>query len=309
MAISGPLRSALRALSYSADIEVEKSYKLERKLKLAAGRRAQYKAWDHLVWGGDHEIPVRLFSPGVGAIHELLIFFHGGGWVSGNIESYSKICLRMARLTRCLVASVDYRLAPEFRFPAAPEDCYAATKELFYRASLLGANPEKIILIGDSAGGNLAAAVSLMARDRGDFCPAAQILIYPAVHYDHSETSPFPSVRENGEDYLLTSRRINEYMSLYASGEQDYQNPYFSPLCAQDLSNQPDTFILTAEFDPLRDEGEAYAAALRAAGNRVELYRMEDALHGFLSLSPRFPLVRDAYALMSRFLHEQEARR
>ena len=126
----------------------------------------------------------------------------------------------MAAMTGCTVASVDYRLAPEHRFPAAPEDCYAAAQEVFRRAETLGVEPENVVLIGDSAGGNLAAAVSLMSRDRGGFRPSRQILIYPALASDHSENSPYPSVRENGTGYLLTARRVRDYMALYRSEER-----------------------------------------------------------------------------------------
>jgi Esterase/lipase len=200
-----------------------------------------------------------------------------------------------------VVASVDYRLAPEFRFPSAPEDCYAAAKE-FFAGHILPVDPEKITLIGDSAGGNLAAVVSLMARDRGEFLPRRQILLYPAVFNDHGDGSPFPSVRENGTEYLLTSKRIQSFMKLYSSSKKDFSNPYFAPLMANDLSNQPRTLIITAEFCPLRDEGEFYGKKLRDAGNDVEIYRMKDALHSFLMLPPRFIHVKRAYQVINRFL-------
>ena len=210
----------------------------------------------------------------------------------------------MAKLTDRSVVSVDYRLAPEYRFPAAPEDCYAVAREIFLDLSLFGMRADQITLIGDSAGANLAAAVSLMARDRGEFLPRSQILIYPATAADHTENSPFPSVRENGTDYLLTSKRICEYMELYQSGPEDCENPYFAPLAAEDFSNQPQTLILTAEYDPLRDEGEAYGEALKRAGVPVEMHRIPDALHGFFSLPPRFAQVQKAYGYINRFLDE-----
>ena len=163
--------------------------------------------------------------------------------------------------------------------------------------------PEDITLIGDSAGGNLTAAVSLLARDRGDFTVSQQILIYPATAADRSESSPFPSVHENGEGYLLTSYRVQEFMRLYAgSDDSAFTNPYFAPLLMKDLSHQPRTLVITAEFDPLRDEGEAYAAALSRAGAQVYLHRMRDALHGFISLPARFVQVQRAHALIAKFL-------
>lgn len=303
MAINKAMRAALNALSYPAEELSINNYELERRLKAAAGRVLFYKPWDHIVEVEGREIPVRLFAPPTRGTHEVLLFFHGGGWVTGNIDSYTRVCYHMARLTNRLVISVDYRLAPEHKFPAGLEDCYAVAREIFADPHMLGITADHITLIGDSAGGNLAAAVSLMARDRGEFLPARQILIYPATHFDHTETSPFESVRENGEGYLLTSKRICEYMSLYLSDEQDLHNPYFAPLICDDLSNQPRTLILTAEYDPLRDEGEAYADRLRAAGNTVQMHRVHDALHGFFSLPARWEPVRTAYGLINHFLH------
>lgn len=307
MAISKAVRAALKALSYP-DIDIKKNYKLQRQVISLTSRRGHglaYKTWEHEVACGDHNVPVRIFAPPEGQeIRGLLLFFHGGGWVTGNIDSYDKVCGNMARITGCRVASVDYRLAPEYRFPAAPEDCYAVAREIFLDTLLLGVEKSDITLIGDSAGGNLAAAVSLMARDRGEFFPARQILIYPATYNNHTANSPFPSVTENGTDYLLTSKRICDYMELYMGSETDRENPYFAPLLAQDLSRQPKTLIITAEYDPLRDEGEAYGEKLEQAGNHVEMHRIPDALHGFFSLPPRFAQVKKTYDIINCFLSE-----
>ena len=150
----------LKALSYP-DIDIRKTYPIERALRTAAGRPVLfYKPWDHVVHYGDHDIPVRIFSPETEGEHAILLFFHGGGWVTGNIDSYDKVCRNMAKLTDRSVVSVDYRLAPEYRFPAAPEDCYAVAREIFLDLSLFGMRADQITLIGDSAGANLAAAVS-----------------------------------------------------------------------------------------------------------------------------------------------------
>lgn len=305
MAINKALRAAIAALSYP-EIDVKKTYRLERELqKITAWRLKKphlYRIWEHAVPRGDHHIPVRIFAPSEDAAYPALIFFHGGGWVTGNIDSYDGVCADMAAITGRTVVSVDYRLAPEHRFPTGLEDCYAAAREIFLHSGQLGARPEEIALIGDSAGGNLAAAVSLMARDRGEFLPARQILIYPAVGNDHTETSPFPSVRENGTGYLLTAKRVRDFLELYRSSDGDLENPYFAPLLARDLSRQPDTLIVTAEYCPLRDEGEAYGARLRAAGNRAEIIRMPDALHGYFSLPVRFEPVRQTYDAINAFL-------
>lgn len=306
MSINEAMRSALRTLSYS-EKDMTETYQKVREVKTRAGRRVvknPYRMFDHEICREDHVVPVRLYAPNASfSAPGLLLFFHGGGWVVGNIDSYDRVCSNMAKVTGQLVLSVDYRLAPEHKFPCGVEDCYEVARQLFCNTAMLpGIGPESITLIGDSAGGNLAAAVSLMARDRGAFAVKRQILLYPATAGDHSDTASYPSLRTNGTDFLLTTRRVQEYLSLYQRDASDEKNPYFAPLMAQDFSRQPDTLLITAEFDPLRDEGEAYGEALRAAGNRVQILRMANALHGFLSLPPHFAHVRHTYEKINQFL-------
>lgn len=304
------MRAALKALSYP-DLDIPKNYEIERAVINATHvhlLKPFYKTWDHKFnfAGTDlipqHDIPVRIYSPDGGVPNAAIIFYHGGGWVTGNIDTYDKVCSNMARITGRLVISVDYLLAPEYPFPAGLEDCYTVTREIFMNRQLLGMHCENITIMGDSAGGNLAAAVSLLARDRGEFEVGSQILIYPATYNNHSETSPFTSVHINGTDFLLTSKKICDYLSLYKRTDADLENYYFAPLLAKDLTNQPKTLIITAQYDPLRDEGEAYGKALRAAGNVCEYRCMRDALHGFLSLPPGFFHVHTAYRLINLFL-------
>jgi acetyl esterase/lipase len=300
------MKMALKALSYT-EFDLKKTYKLQRQLTNAAHPyiKPLYKIWDHKIAGVDHDIPVRIFLPQEKKnVNKILIFFHGGGFVIGNIDSYSSVCSNMAKQTGHIVVSVDYRLAPEYRFPAAPEDCYAVTREIFMDDILFDVIPEEITLIGDSAGGTLAAVVSLMARDRGEFLPSKQILLYPSTWNDHSDTSPFTSVKENGTDYLLTSKRICDFLDLYQSCDDDRNSQYFAPLLAKDLSKQPKTLIITAEYDPLRDEGEAYGRKLYEFGNEAEVYRMKNALHGFILLPKHFVHVKNSYELMNRFIND-----
>jgi acetyl esterase/lipase len=304
MAINAAMRLALKALSYP-DLDTKNTYKLQRQLEVAAHPylKPLFAMWDHAVAVGGHTVPVRVFLPARDLVPpKILLFFHGGGWVVGNIDSYTTICAAMARLTRHIVVSVDYRLAPEFRFPVGLEDCYAVARELFELSYVFQVEPEHITLIGDSAGGNLAAAVSLMARDRGEFRPRRQILLYPAVSSDHGPASPWPSVRECGTDYLLTAKKINDFMDLYKGSDADLANPYLAPILAPDLSGQPDTLIVAAQYDPLRDEAAAYAERLRAAGNRCDYLCLDDALHGFLALPERFVHVRRCYEAINTFL-------
>ena len=312
LAINKYMRAALRALSY-AEPDVKKNYRLLRTAETAAKApklRSLYRTWEHRVLNGTHEVPVRIFLPGQETNHRLpvLLFFHGGGWVTGNIESYSPVCRTLAQAVGCVVASVDYRLAPEYPFPTGLEDCYCAMQELLKNPWLLRARREDVTVIGDSAGGNLAAAASLMAFARGGLIPERQILIYPATADDHSENSPFPSVHENGEGYLLTSKRVCDYMDLYLPDGESRRDPYAAPLNAPELSKQPRTLVITAEYDPLRDEGEAYARRLREAGVPTQLYRMPDALHGFFSLPTRFSQVRRAHRLIRGFLPPADER-
>lgn len=302
MAINKSMRRVLKALSFDG-IEVEASRHLAN-LKAIDPMKIFYKTIDYKIYNGDHQIPVRIFLPGEKMEDDLpaLLFFHGGGWVTESIDNYERICARLASATNHIVVSVEYRLAPEYPFPTGFYDCYMAAKAMFTNRFILNTDPDKITLIGDSAGGNLAAAVSLMARDQGEFLPKRQILIYPAVNNDYSEKSLFSSVRENGQNYLLTAGKLKDYINLYAGSEEDKLNPYFAPILEKDLSGQPDTLILTSEFDPLRDEGEAYGRRLAEAGNRVEVHRIKDALHGYFALGIRSLHVQESFEYINHFL-------
>lgn len=261
-----------------------------------------------------YEVPLRVFTPldidfslteGFQVTEDsrgTILFFHGGGWVNGTVDSYTDVCQNMAITLERRVLSVDYRLAPEHHFPHAAEDCYEVARQLFGGTLLAEVDPAHIVLFGDSAGGNLAAVVSLMARDRGEFMPSTQMLLYPAVYNDHSPDSKFDSVRTNGTDYILTSQDIVDYMTLYASEPADLDNPYFAPLLADDLSNQPRTLLITAEYCPLRDEGEAYAKRLAESGVEVRCCRMLNAIHGYIMYPTVLDLVRNTYRIMKQFL-------
>lgn len=307
------MRALLHALSYG-NIEVESSRRLADLKKLDA-LRIFLKILDTKIYNGDYEVPVRLYFPTEEDMKlapeecshlEVLLFFHGGGWVTESVETYNRVCARMAQSTGCIVASVEYRLAPEYRFPTAFEDCYAAAKTLYTNHSILKIHPDQITIMGDSAGGNLTAAVCLKARDTGDFTPKRQILIYPALYNCYTEESPYPSVQENGTDYLLTSVKMEDYLKLYESSPADRLNPYFAPLMTKDFSRLPRTLILTAQFDPLRDEGEDYGKKLLDAGNDVEMHRIDGAFHGFFALGIRFLHVQESFTYINAFLKGSE---
>jgi len=303
------VRTVLQALSYGG-IEVDASRKLAD-IKKMDPMSIFYKTLDAEVYNGDYKVPIRLFFPTEEAMENgaasgrkppVILFFHGGGWVTESIDNYERICARLANATGQYVVAVEYRLAPEDKFPAGLEDCYAVAKAVYSGDFMLNIRPENITLIGDSAGGNLCAALSLMARDRGEFMPNRQILIYPATYNDYTENSPFVSVKENGSDYLLTAGKMQDYIDLYARNEEDKKNPYFAPYIAEDLTNQPDTLILTCEFDPLRDEGEAYGERLKEAGNHVEIHRIKDALHGYFALGIKQLHVQESFTYINEFL-------
>ena len=299
-------RITLRALS-SIDMNIKKNYKLYRKVQkiITPSPRVPYRAFDHKVMTGDREIPIRLFIPKENRQDKVMIFFHGGGWVTGDIDTYTPVCATLAEATGHTIVSVDYALAPENPYPIGLQDCYTAAKEIFQNIGLLGAAPEDITLIGDSAGGNLAAVVSLMARDKGEFKPKRQILIYPATYHDHSIHSPFRSVQENGEDFILTAERIEDYMDLYVPDKAARKTPYVAPLIADDLSAQPKTLIITSEYDPLRDEGEAYGKRLRSFGNEVRIFQMKEALHGYMNNPLSSDIVEHTIEIINLFLSEK----
>jgi Esterase/lipase len=296
-------KTVLKALS-NMEIDVKKHYRMERVLNrvLHPSLKLRYEIWDRKIITDDFNLPVRVFYPEQLRSKEIILFFHGGGWVSGDIESYTGVCASLAKETGRRVMSVDYRLAPEHPFPCGLEDCYRATRELFLHSTPKETAGDRIILMGDSAGGNLAAAVSLMAADRGEFRIKRQILLYPSTYNDHSESSPFLSIAENGKDFLLTSKKIQDYQDLYIRNQGDLNNPYFAPLVSDHLEGQPKTLLITAEYDPLRDEGEAYGEKLRKYGNDVSIYRINDTLHGFFSFSSRFVQVRKCYQFINQFL-------
>lgn len=309
---SKTMRAILHALSYS-NLEVESARRLAD-LKRLDPMRIFRRKLDVKIYNEDYEVPVRLYFPNEQAMkkginkghsYAVLLFFHGGGWVTDSVENYDRVCSQMAQSTGQIVVSVEYRLAPEYPFPTGLMDCYAAAKALYTNRFILNTEPEKITIVGDSAGGNLAAAVSLMARDKGEFMPDRQILIYPALNNCYTEESPYLSVKENGEDYLLTAVKMENYISLYQRSPEDRDNPYFSPLQEKNLKDLPDTLILTAEFDPLRDEGEEYARRLKEAGNYVELHRIPGALHGFFALGIKLFHVQESFDIMNKFLRRE----
>jgi acetyl esterase len=230
------------------------------------------------VEGGD--ITVRCYTPAGRGPFPALVYFHGGGWVIGDVDTHDGICRSLANAAGCVVASVDYRLAPEHKYPVAAEDAFAATRWIAREAAGLGVDPRRLAVGGDSAGGNLAAAVTLMRRERGGPELLLQVLVYPVTH--HSDDTP--SYREHADGYLLTRNAMRWFWDHYLEHSADGDEPYASPLLAQSLEELPPALVLTAEYDPLRDEGEAYARRLAQAGVPVTLTRYPGMIHGFIRM-------------------------
>jgi acetyl esterase/lipase len=228
------------------------------------------------------EFAVRIYHPhgsidGSGPL-PIVLFFHGGGWVIGSIGSYDAMCRRLCNASGCIFISVDYRLAPEHKYPAAVQDCLAATVWAARHAGELGGDPQRIAVCGDSAGGNLAAVVALLARDQGAPPIAHQALIYPITDY----MPEFDSGSRLGSGYFLTRETIAWFWKLYLNDESEGEHTDVSPLRAGDFTGLPPATVLVAEYDPLIDEGLAYADRLEAAGVPVVRIVSDGQIHGFL---------------------------
>ena len=235
---------------------------------------------DHLVSGPNGTIPVRIYRPeGVGDSAPLVMFFHGGGWVLCDLDSHDALCRAICNASRCVVVAVDYRLAPEHRFPIGVEDCYAATVAMASQSSPFGFDGQRMAVVGDSAGGNLAAAVAQMARDRNGPAIALQVLLYPVI--DHSDQTA--SHRTVGDGCFLKSREVMYYWDQYLTHSEEGDNPYASPLRASSHRHLPPALIIVPQYDPLRDEGEAYGRVLIEAGVPTTIHRVPGMFHGFLN--------------------------
>lgn len=236
---------------------------------------------DRTVCGADTEVPIRVYTPDVNSGElPVLVFLHGGGWVFGDLDTHDAMCRLLAHQAECLIVSVDYRLAPEHKFPAGLEDCLTALDWAAANAASIGGDPARLAIGGDSAGGNLAAAACQVVRDRGGPDIAFQLLVYPAVDFTADMTSP----RSNGAGYGLSDAAIAWMRDCYLNDPFDATDPRASPAMAKDLSGLPPALIQTAEFDPLHDEGKAYADALRSAGNTAIHINYPGMIHGFMRM-------------------------
>jgi acetyl esterase len=236
---------------------------------------------DRKIPGPASQLPVRIYTPEGTGPFPSLVWFHGGGWVVGDLDTADATARYLAVGSNCVVVSVDYRLAPETKFPGPVEDCYHATRWAMQNCASINAEPGKLAVGGDSAGGNLAAGVCLMSRDRGGPAPVFQLLVYPVTDRNFATES----YRSNAEGYQLSRDGMVWYWDHYLQSDADASHPYAAPLQARDLSELPPAIVITAEFDPLRDEGEAYARRLETAGVSTTCTRYDGMIHGFFGMA------------------------
>jgi len=261
---------------------------------------------DRTIPGPGGDLPVRIYWPEADGPLPILVYFHGGGWVICSLDTHDGTCRQLANRAGCIVVSVDYRLAPEHRFPAAADDCYAATVWAAEHAEELGGDRARVAVGGDSAGGNLAAVVALMARDRGGPALVFQLLVYPVIDRDLDR---HPSMTENASGYLLERDDMDWFWGLYLGDDADAESPYAAPARATSLAGLPPALVLTAEYDPLRDEGEAYGRRLQAEGVAATVSRYDGLVHGFFGMSALVERAADALEEAADALRRAFARR
>ncbi|HXC55517.1 MAG TPA: alpha/beta hydrolase [Rhizomicrobium sp.] len=262
------------------------------------------KSEDRRIAGpGGGDLALRVYTPvGAGdAVLAGLVFYHGGGFVIGDLDTHDDLCRCLANESGCRVVSVDYRLAPEHPFPAAVEDCFAATRHVAAHAAEFGIDPARLAVGGDSAGGNLAAVVCQLAKQAGAPAIAYQLLIYPVTQLGAPDT---PSMRENGKGYFLEKDGMDWFTRCYAPDKAHRSDPRLSPLLCADLAGQPPAYVITAGFDPLRDEGKDYADKLDAAGVPVTYVNYPGMVHGFFSMRGLIPKAREAVAAAAAAVRE-----
>ncbi|HUU72210.1 MAG TPA: alpha/beta hydrolase fold domain-containing protein [Burkholderiales bacterium] len=258
---------------------------------------------DRDIDGSGGKIPIRIYTPREltsGEKLPVLVWYHGGGYVIGDLDTHDSACRALANEADCIVVAVDYRLAPEHKFPAAVDDCFASLKWVVKHADEINVDGTRIAVGGDSAGGNLAAVVSILARNAGSPKIAFQLLIYPV-------TAPEPETKSHhafAEGYLLTRKTITWFFTQYIRSSKDVTDFRYAPLEADDLSSLPPSLIVVAGYDPLRDEGVEYAEALIHAGNRVRLSNYEGMVHGFYLMGGMVDASRRAISESAAMLRE-----
>ncbi|PJI10496.1 MULTISPECIES: alpha/beta hydrolase [Clostridium] len=248
------------------------------------------------------EIPVRIYTPKSGSNMPIIIYSHAGFWAAGNLDTEDNICRKLSLGTNAVLVSVDYRLAPENPFPSAVNDVYNVLQWTYKNASTINGDGKRIALVGDSAGGNLSAAVSLMARNKNGPPITCQVLIYPSTNIFKLNSKSW-SLFAKGVN--INSKDMQKYISLYIPKKEDRKNPYASPLLAKNFEQLPDAFIITAEIDPLSDEGKAYGEKLKAAGVKVDFKQYNGVCHGFIQMDKITPKADKALNEITLYLKKE----
>jgi len=254
---------------------------------------------DIVIRGYRSDITLRLYKPERKPPLPILLFFHGGGWVFGNLKNYESFCTQIVNLSSSAVVSVDYGLAPEHKFPEPVEDCYSALIWILENGNKYGLDPSRLIICGDSAGGNISAAITLMARDRGISSIGYQVLIYPVVDLSSFD---YGSFKLFGNGNLLDTKDMPLAIERYLNSKDERFNPYVSPILAKDFSNLPPAYVITAGYDVLKDEGHAYALKLAEAGVPVAIRCYKEFMHGFFTMDAISDAVRPAIVETAEFL-------
>jgi acetyl esterase len=300
MSLNPKVKEYLKSLPTSPPATIqERRKRFEENVVPHSERPPIHALEDRVVLTEDYNIPIRIYTPKAKGPYPLFIFFHGGAFVLGNLETHDVFCRDLANRTGYKVIAVDYRLAPEHLYPAPLNDCYAVTKWVVENSEELQGDVNRIVVGGSSAGGNLAASVTLMARDKNEFSIMKQVLIYPCVDAARNEEL-YPSMKENGKGYGLTIDEKNPHIK----NPIDAFHPDVSPIRAESLGGLPPTLVMTAEFDPLRDEAEAFLVKLLEAGVRVEGRRFIGTIHGFMSYFRELDDYKEGFNLIESFLRE-----
>lgn len=269
---------------------------IKTKQRLGGVSESVAKVEDHQVPTDEVNIPIRIYKPEGEAPFPVFVFFHGGGWVTGDLDTHDALCRSICNATPCMVVAVDYRLAPEHKFPAAVEDAIAATQWVFDHITSFGGNPEKVAIGGDSAGGTLATVVAQHLKGI-----IYQVLIYPVIDLSNLDTESYLSFADG---YLLTRNGMAWFRDHYLKNEADATHPDASPLLIEDLRKQPPALIITAEFDPLLDEAEAYAKRLKESGVSVDYVCFDGMIHAFMTLAVVIDRARDGIELCAKSLQK-----
>ena len=281
------------------DINMKENYQLYRNIQNKTPLQKKYKKF------ADNEFTYNIFEPKKKEYKETIIYIHGGGWVLGSANFYSLLLHHLANELKRTIISIDYPLAPEHPFPEGFEYLYNAIKNLCFNSTKFSIDKENLIIMGDSAGANLATSICIKAKRKKDFKIAKEILLYPIVQTNFTNKNKYKSINQNGEDFFLSKKMINDYLELYINNKKDYKNKFVAPLYAKNLFNMPETLIITADLDPLRDEGYAYAKKLKRYFNKVTYYNMKGVIHGFFNNFLYFKENHHVLKIIKRFVGDK----